>query len=288
LDTPAVETSDHRDPDAVLDASAAARSPEEARNVEQRLRLRAPIVYEIVRKEGLEEIRRPTSALWWSGLAAGLGIGFSVVAEALLIEALPEAPWAPLVTNLGYCVGFLIVVLGRQQLFTENTVTAVLPVLASPRRETLLGTLRLWSVVFLANQLGTAAFAWALVEGGILEGGTRAAVLEMSRHMLALEPATMLTRGIVAGWLIAAMVWIMPSAKGAEFWVIGLITYLIALGDFTHCIAGSVEAYAVVFVGETNLGTALVTFLLPTFLGNVVGGTALFALLSYAQVEKEI
>ncbi len=102
-------------------------SERELEHVEQRARLRAPAIYETVLREGEEELTRPVASLWWSGLAAGLSIGFSLVAQGLLEAHLPEAGWKPVVTKLGYSAGFLLVILGRQQLFTENTVTAVLP-----------------------------------------------------------------------------------------------------------------------------------------------------------------
>jgi formate/nitrite transporter FocA (FNT family) len=87
------------------------------------------VVYETIRREGEEELHRKVSSLWWSGLAAGLSMGFSFIAEGLLMAHLPDTPWRLLVSGAGYSVGFLIVVLGRQQLFTENTLTVFLPVL---------------------------------------------------------------------------------------------------------------------------------------------------------------
>src|SRR5690349_9073033 len=87
------------------------------------------IVYKAILKEAEDELERPSSALFWSGLAAGLSMGFSLVGEGLLRAHLPDKPWRPLVAKLGYSVGFLIVILGRQQLFTENTLTPILPLL---------------------------------------------------------------------------------------------------------------------------------------------------------------
>ena len=97
-------------------------------------RLKSRIVYEIISQEGRAELSRPQSSIWWSGIAAGLAISMSLVMEAMLREHLPDTDWRPLVENLGYAAGFLIVMLSRLQLFTENTVTAVLPTLAEPCR----------------------------------------------------------------------------------------------------------------------------------------------------------
>ena len=90
---------------------------------------RTPVIYEVVRRLGEEEMERPATSLWWSGVAAGLSISFSLLAQAILKTHLPDAAWTELISSLGYCVGFLIVILGRQQLFTESTITVVLPVL---------------------------------------------------------------------------------------------------------------------------------------------------------------
>jgi formate/nitrite transporter FocA (FNT family) len=102
----------------------------EKQQVEDRVAIGVNVVYEAIRLEGEEELRRTAAALAWSALAAGLSMGFSFIAEALLASHLPDRPWRPLLSRMGYCVGFLVVVLGRQQLFTENTLTVILPLFA--------------------------------------------------------------------------------------------------------------------------------------------------------------
>jgi formate/nitrite transporter FocA (FNT family) len=110
-----------------------------------------------IRYDGEEELNRPISALAWSGLAAGMSMGFSLVAEALFRTYLPDQPWRPLITSLGYPLGFLIVIIGRQQLFTENTLTAIIPLLARRNTATLLRVARLWTVVLVANPCGRSS-----------------------------------------------------------------------------------------------------------------------------------
>ena len=113
------------------DAVAAPELTEkEQQEAEDRTTVRAHVVHEAIRYDGEEELNRPIGALFWSGLAAGMSMGFSFVAMALFRSYLPDAKWTPLVVRLGYPVGFLIVILGRQQLFTENTLTAIIPLLA--------------------------------------------------------------------------------------------------------------------------------------------------------------
>ncbi len=261
---------------------------DDADDIEERLRLRAPVVYHIVRREGDEELARPTSSLWWSGIAAGLCISMSVVAEGLLHLHLPDAPWRPLVENLGYTVGFLIVVLGRLQLFTENTITAVLPLMTERTRHNLYLLVRLWVVVFVANMVGTFLFAAAATYGGIFGPEQVESFRAISRHFMMKDAAEMALHGIPAGFLIAAMVWMIPSAGPAKFWVVVGMTYLIALGDLSHVVAGSTEAFLLLLNGEIGLWTTFATFMIPTYFGNVLGGTVLFALLAYVQVKEEL
>ena len=116
----------------------------EKKQVEERLAIGAHVVYETIRREGEEELARTASSLFWSALAAGLSMGFSFIAEGLLMARLPDQPWRPLISRAGYSIGFLIVILGRQQLFTENTLTVVLPLLLKKDLSTLVRMLRLW------------------------------------------------------------------------------------------------------------------------------------------------
>ena len=263
-------------------------SRDEESDVEERQRLRAPVVYEIIRQEGEEELARPVSSLWWSGIAAGVGISTSVVAEGLLHGGLPDSGWRPLIENFGYCIGFLIVILGRMQLFTENTITAVLPLAAERTRANLLATIRLWGIVFAANLVGTFAFAAATTYAGIFPAEQVEAFLEISHHLMQKTSSEMLLHAVPAGFLVAAVVWMMPSSEGNEFWVILTLTYLIALGDFAHVVAGSAEAFLLLFSGDIGMVQTVFGFLVPAFVGNVIGGTALFAVLAYAQVKKEL
>ena len=261
---------------------------EETRSVSERRKLRAAVVYEIIRFEGEGELARSIPALWWSALAAGLSIGFSVLAQALLKAYLPDMPGAALIESIGYSVGFLIVILSRQQLFTENTLTAVLPVIARRQLDWLLVMLRLWGIVLLGNLAGCFLFAGFLAYSGALSPDMAEAVRAIGTKLMANTPFEMFVKGIVSGWLIAALVWMLPSAEGTEIFVITLITYLMALGGFTHVVAGSAEAFYLWLDGHESLSRIVFGFFLPTLAGNVFGGTLLFAVLSYAQVREEI
>ena len=263
-------------------------SEREFTDVEEMSAPRTPVIYEVVRRLGDDEMARPAVSLWWSGVAAGLSISFSLLAQAILEAHLPDAPWRPLVSSFGYCVGFLMVVLGNQQLFTESTITVVLPVFKDMSWRNIWRMGRLWTIVLVANYVGTLFAAAFCVYTPVLPPELLHGMVGVSHFLLGLGWWDMLLRGITSGFLIAAMVWMIPSAESAKFAVIAMMTYLIAIGGFTHIIAGSVEANVLVLNGDWEWWRMVLQFFVPVLLGNMVGGTALFALISYAQVMKEI
>ncbi len=256
--------------------------------IEERAELSTPMIYEILRREGVEEMERPITSLWWSGVAGGLSISFSLLAQGVLSHALPQAPWTKLATSLGYPVGFLMVVLARQQLFTENTITGVLPFAAKPSRANLVKLARLWAVVLVANLAGTflAALFWTYTPA--LSADTRVAMLQVAGQMMSDGPWDMAFKGAGAGFLMAAMVWLIPNAETAKIIVVGVMTYLISIAQFSHIVAGSLESFMLLFAGRESLAQAVLVFGGPTLLGNIMGGTALFTLISYAQVADEM
>jgi len=260
----------------------------ELRQIEAIAPIRAPAVFEAIRREGQAELERPTSALALSGLIAGLALGFSVLTEALLRKHLPDAPWRPLVENIGYTVGFMIVILGQMQLFTENTITAVCPVLDDPGRRMLGRLAKLWSVVLAMNLIGASAFGYALYATRVFDPDLWIAVEALSRHATSYGFGETVVRAVAAGWLIAALVWVLPNSENSQLSLIVIVTYLIALGDFSHVVAGTTEVSTLVFSGEVGLGAALRGFILPALIGNVLGGTVFFTVLTYGQIRVEL
>jgi formate/nitrite transporter FocA (FNT family) len=259
-------------------------SPKEAMKADEEESLNAKTTYEVIRREGQQELERSPSALLWSGLAGGLAMGFSLVGEGLLRAHLPDAPWRPLIAKLGYSLGFLIVILASQQLFTENTLTPIVPYLAR-RTRTMLGKVaRLWGAVLVANVVGTLLFAVVAARTELFDLEVRRAFGAIGLEAFGDYFWTTFIRGVFAGWLIAIMVWMLPAAQGAQVFVIILVTYVVGLGGLAHIIAGSAETAFVVFSGGATWGDYLGRFFVPTLLGNVVGGVTLVAALNHAQV----
>lgn len=260
----------------------------EAGEVDERSSPRTPVIYEIVRRLGEEEMSRPMTSLWWSGVAAGLSISFSFLAQAILRAHLPDSSWALLIISLGYSVGFLMVVLSRQQLFTESTVTAVLPVMADMTFANLGRLGRLWGIVLTANIVGTFIAALICTQTPVLSVELKEAMLDIASQITGHTWTETTFRAIASGFLIATMVWLIPSAEAAQFHIIVVITYLIAAGGFMHIVAGSVEAFFLILSGHLGFQPMITAFFIPVLIGNVIGGTALFALMAYAQVMKEL
>jgi formate-nitrite transporter family protein len=259
----------------------------ELKDAKRRASPRANVVHEAIRSEGEDELSRSVSSLGWSGFAAGLSMGFSLVAEGLLRAHLPDQPWRPLLAKFGYTLGFLIVVLGRQQLFTENTLTVILPLLLRKNMSTLKCVLRLWGIVLIANLAGAFVFALAVSHGSIFSPEVHRAFDELGSEAMSASFGTILIRGIFAGWLIALMVWLLPAAETGRIAVIVIITYTVSLGGFTHVIAGSVEVLYAVSAGSISWLSYAAGFLLPTLIGNVIGGVSLVAALNHAQIETK-
>jgi len=263
-------------------------SEDEIKDVQELATPRTPVIYEVVRRLGEEEMVRPLTSLWWSGVAAGLSISFSLLTQTILQTHLPDAPWQPLVSSLGYCVGFIMAVLTRQQLFTESTITAVLPVAAQFTWKNIGLMARLWAIVLAANLAGTLFAALFCAFTPVLPAQLYDGMVTVSRDLLAVGWWDMVFRAIAAGFLMAAMVWLMPGAERAQFHVITVMTWLISVGGFTHTVAGSMEAYLLVLAGDWAWWQIVCDFMVPVLIGNIIGGTALFALLAYAQVMSEI
>ncbi|WP_341209214.1 formate/nitrite transporter family protein [uncultured Sphingomonas sp.] len=261
---------------------------DEAAEAEERSAPAARVVHAAVAEQGEDELERPAASLFWSGFAAGIAIMASLWVSGALHHYLPDARWAEAVVALGYPAGFLIVILGRLQLFTEHTAVAVLPVVRAPSRRNLLALARLWSVIFVANMLGALIATALAVHAHLQPAETLAGMIGVSEKLLERTPVDTLMQAIPAGFLIASIAWIRSAVNSGDFWIVFAVTYAISLGGFAHVVAGASEAFLLMWAGQASVGWALGGFVLPALLGNIIGGTGLFALLAHAQVKNEI
>ncbi|MFI8416773.1 formate/nitrite transporter family protein [Serratia sp. NPDC078593] len=278
----------HADDDVNVESKEQEQGKAKIETNAEKLPSHAAAVHEQIRMEGEKELERDGLALLWSAIAAGLSMGASLMAKGILHTRLPDDPSRFFIENIGYTVGFIIVIMARQQLFTENTVTAVLPIMHKPTPKNGLILLRLWSVVLLGNLVGTGLAATAFIHLPVFDAATRQAFVSLAEEVMQNTPGEMFTKGILAGWIIATMVWMLPSAGAAKIWTIVLMTYLVAIADLTHIVVGSVEILYLVFSGVIAWHEFLYPFALPTLAGNIIGGTFIFALISHAQIRNDM
>jgi formate/nitrite transporter FocA (FNT family) len=250
-------------------------------------RLSAAEIHDNVLIDAEKELERPAPALFWSALDAGMVIGFSFAAGAFLSTVVAE-PFRAAAAAAAYPLGFILVVLARSQLFTENTLEPVIPLLNRRNRKTLVGMLRLWAIVMAGNLLGAAVFALAAAHTPMLGAQLRPALLHVAESGTSGGFGLVVYKGIFAGWLVGLMAWLIgsTSATGAQIALVWLTTAPIAAFDFRHSIAGAVEAFYRAAVGATTWGGSLGEFVVPAIVGNVIGGVTLVALLNFGQVSR--
>lgn len=272
---------DEENDSAIAAPELTERQEQEAQD---RTSVSAVVVHEAIRHDGEEELNRPSSALAWSGFAAGLSMGFSLVAQALLHAYLPDTKWRQIFVSMGYSLGYLIVIVGRQQLFTENTLTAIIPLLSRRNFTTFVQVARLWAVVLVANLAGAHLFAWVAGNTAMFSPEVQASMLAIGKQAAAVSFGAALLRGIFAGWLIAMVVWMLAATDSGRLSVIVILTSTVGLAGLTHIIAGSIDVLFLVMVGQKSWGDAAWNYMLPTLIGNSIGGVSLTAALNHAQV----
>ena len=260
----------------------------EERSVSEAAPLSPKLIYEVIRRDGEEELARTKRSLFWSGIAAGMMISLSVLGEAIFRTYLADTPTRYLIENLGYSLGFLAVIMGRMQLFTENTITTVLPVMQARTWASLGAMLRLWGIVLGANVVGAFAAAGLFVFTSAVPAELMPAIVALSEHATGMPAAESFWRAIPAGVIVALIVWMLPQAAEAAFFLIVTFTWLIAAGDFTHIVAGSVEMAVLMLDGSLGISDALTGFFLPVLAGNIIGGTLIFTLIAWGQVRDDV
>lgn len=245
-------------------------------------------MFESVRDDARAELERSWQGLAFSGLSAGLNISFSFVAVAAVMRAV-DSPGAHLLGAVVYPIGFILIVLARAQLFTENTLTPVLLVLDHPTRANITKTGRLWAVVLAANLVGAWLFSLALAALPTLDAAPNIELHWLDLAALEAVHGTwlgLLIRGVFGGWLIALMAWMLHVGEGAlaEIALVWIAGFLIKLGGFAHSIAGATETLYLANRGIITYGHWLGHFQLPVTIGNAIGGVVFVALVNYAQV----
>jgi formate/nitrite transporter FocA (FNT family) len=251
-------------------------------------RLSAKQIHDNVLGSAEEELHRKSGPLLYSAVAAGLTIGFSFLASAFLRMHGHEEVTKHLLATAGYPLGFVLVILSRNELFTENTLEPVIPLLHRRDRRTFADMMRLWGLLILGNMIGALAFALLLAHTNMVPERMRHDMLELSRQVTGLGFGLTFYRAIFAGWLLAALTWMLAATheRITQVLLVFLATAPIAAFEFSHSIAGSVEAFYRAGVGDAAWWSMIRDFVVPALLGNAVGGVTVVALLNFAQAKE--
>ena len=237
---------------------------------------------------GIEQQNRAFLSLFLSALAAGLILGFTAMAVAIVETQMLRlnSPVSPrLATAIVYPLGFVLCIMSGAQLFTEHTATAVYPIL--DRRGSIRKLLRLWLIVIIGNLIGTIVSSiFLLLAEEVINA--RAGYIEIGRHLINYEISALLCSALLAGWLMALGAWLVlgTSSSLSQIVFIYIVTYIIGIGGLHHSITVSVQIITACLLSNI-ISIAQVCWLISlAIIGNLVGGSIFVALLNYAHIRE--
>ncbi|WP_444920550.1 formate/nitrite transporter family protein [Microbulbifer sp. CnH-101-G] len=241
----------------------------------------------------LHEYERESRSLLLSSVAAGLEIGFSFFLMMALFSSFYGELGKPalhLVLSLSYPVGFILVIIGRTDLFTEHTTLAILPVVDGRQRLRDLG--RIWGLIYLGNMIGAFIFALMLVSYALVSQNITQEGFDYYGQKLIDDSNVALFLGaILAGWLMGLLGWLVSSSTDTigRITVIAIVTFVIGLGSLPHCIAGAVAIFSAWIGGEGVVDwLELLRFQVIATLGNTFGGAVFVGLLKYGYITNNL
>ena len=240
-------------------------------------------IYQQVAGNAREELKRSTMSLAISGFAGGVFMGLSALGTALTLGMFGDSPMSQFVAKMFYPIGFIVVILGRAQLFTENTLYPVALVLAEKRE--FWNTLRLWSTVLPANICGAFAFAALASRTSALPPSALNALTHLGLQAVLAPPSTVFWSAVTAGWIIATAAWLVSGSHSisGSILILWILMFVVGLGNFAHCIATSGEILASVLLGKMGVWP-YVRWLGLAVAGNICGGVGMVTVLEYGQV----
>jgi formate-nitrite transporter family protein len=245
-------------------------------------------IFEQVANNARQELGRSSVSLAISGFAGGIFMGLSALGNAIAIAVLTPPGVEPthaalFIGKMFYPLGFIVVILGRSQLFTENTLYPVALVLAEKNH--FWNTVRLWAIVLTFNVLGSLAFAALATRTSALPGPMMQSLVELGVEAGNHPVAAIFWSGVMGGWIIATVAWLVSGSHSitGSVMIIWMLALVVGLGNFAHCIAGSGEVFSPVLIGRAPWSSYAHWFL-PAVAGNICGGVGMVTLLEYGQV----
>jgi formate-nitrite transporter family protein len=239
-------------------------------------------IYKQVAINARQELKRSNTALAISGFGGGAFMGLTALGVAIPAALLGNSSVAHMVACIFYPLGFIVVMIGRSQLFTENTLYPVAVVLAEKRE--FWNTLRLWSIVLPFNILGALGFSVLTAWTPSLEPRFLESLTHLGLQGLSHTPSAIFWSGVIGGWMIALAAWLVSGSHSitGSVALIWILTYVVGAGNFAHCIASSCEILVAVLTGHASWW-AYAQWLGPAVAGNICGGVGLVTIIEYGQ-----
>lgn len=240
--------------------------------------------------EGEELFKINNKAMFLSAIIAGLEIGFSyllVCAVYYLFGGSLDEQMVFKLFSIVYPIGFILVILGKSALFTEQTSVLALPVLNGQR--SIWELLRVWSLVIVGNIIGGMFFAYFI--GNLapkMHLFTTETMVSVGTHVLNYDWWVLLLSAITAGWLMGLLTWLLNSIINSitRVFLIFMITGVIGFGGFHHSIVGNIEVFGALLHSDAISITDYLWFLFLTLSGNGIGGAVVVGLFKYRIFES--
>lgn len=241
-------------------------------------------IFEQVSRNARHELDRPAIALAISGIAGGITMGLTALSISIVVGELGPSATSRFIAQLFYPIGFIAVILGRAQLFTENTLYPVALMLSERRHGW--ATLRLWAIVLPGNIFGAFLFALLAAKSGGLRAEYVQAMTVFGVQAVQVPWGHVFWSAVIAGWIIALVAWLVSGSHSitGSAMLIWLLTFVVGLGRFAHCVASSGEILAAVLEHQVAVSQYF-AWLGAAVLGNVIGGVMIVTLLEYGQVK---
>ncbi len=238
----------------------------------------------------LHEHRRSRFSLLLSSFSAGLEVGFSLLLMAAAYSMFAESNsdnFMHVLIAFCYPLGFLFVIIGRSELFTEHTTLAIFPVLNGD--ETIKNLFILWAIVYVGNIIGGCIFSYLAVFVGqemiLIKPDT---FYELAHKLTDYKWHVILVSGIFAGWMMGLLAWLIASVNEtiSRILMVILVTTVIGFLGLHHSIVGNIELFAGFISSEKITFSIYITTLLLATLGNLFGGVIFVALLKFSHVKN--
>ena len=225
-------------------------------------------------REGTQRLHRSWREVLVTGFFGGSEVAMGVLAYWSVLHATHDY----LLAGVAFSIGFLALLLGRSELFTEGFLVPVTTVAA--KRASLGQLLKLWSGTLAANLAGGWVLMWLIMTGF---PQLHAQAVETAAHY-ATAPMSLqnLTLTLLAGMAITLMTRMQHGTDSvpAKIAAAVAVAFLLAGLQMFHSILDSLLIFGALATGRAPFGYLdWLGWFAYTVVGNTVGGLGLVTLL---------